>query len=58
MKDSCWTVGPCDAVVVTEAPDDETAAAALTVGGLGNVRTTAPRAFSGQEFAVIAGRAG
>ncbi|WP_328396399.1 GYD domain-containing protein [Streptomyces sp. NBC_00390] len=46
-----WTVGPYDMVVVMEAPDDETATAALLqAGGLGNVRSTTLRAFGRDEM--------
>ncbi|MEU0154078.1 MULTISPECIES: GYD domain-containing protein [Micromonospora] len=55
-----WTVGPYDLVAVIEAPDDETAAAALLqLGGAGNVRTTTLRAFGRDEMAgIIAKTAG
>jgi uncharacterized protein with GYD domain len=46
-----WTVGPHDLVAVVEAPDDETATAALLrLGALGNVRSTTLRAFGREEF--------
>jgi uncharacterized protein with GYD domain len=46
-----WTVGPYDLVAVVEAPDDETATAALLqLGGVGNVRTTTLRAFGREEM--------
>ncbi|MFF8943053.1 GYD domain-containing protein [Streptomyces sp. NPDC014864] len=45
-----WTVGPYDVVAIVEAPDDETAAAALLqLGGVGNVRSTTLRAFGREE---------
>lgn len=45
-----WTIGPYDLVAVVEAPDDETATAALLqVGSTGNVRTTSMRAFGAEE---------
>jgi uncharacterized protein with GYD domain len=44
------TMGQYDAVVVSEAPDDETLAAlALAAGGRGNVRTETLRAFTEDE---------
>jgi uncharacterized protein with GYD domain len=44
--DSYWTLGEHDSVAVLEAPDDETATAALLARGSGgNVRTKAMRAF-------------
>ena len=58
VKDFYWTIGPYDIVVLMEAPDDETATAALKVSGLANVRTTTLRAFSQPEFAAIVDRAG
>lgn len=53
-----WTVGPYDLVAVVEAPDDETATAALLqLGGAGNVRTTALRAFGRDEMDRIIAKA-
>lgn len=53
-----WTVGPYDLVVVVEAPDDETATAALLqVGGVGNVRSTTLRAFGRDEMSRIIAKA-
>jgi uncharacterized protein with GYD domain len=44
------TMGQYDAVVVSEAPDDETVAKlALAAGGRGNVRTETLRAFTEEE---------
>jgi uncharacterized protein with GYD domain len=58
VKQEYWTTGSYDIVVVVEAPNDETvAAAALKVCGLGNVRTTTLRAFAAEEFAAIIDRA-
>ena len=45
------TLGAQDAVVVFEAPDDETVASiALATAGLGNLRTTSMRAFTEAEI--------
>ena len=45
------TLGAQDAVVITELPDDETAASvALQQAGLGNLRTTTMRAFTEAEL--------
>ena len=45
-----WTVGLYDLVGIVEAPDEETATAALLyLGGLGNVRSTTLRAFDRDE---------
>lgn len=53
-----WTVGPHDLVAIIEAPDDETATAALLqLGGVGNVRTTTLRAFDREEMQRIIDKA-
>ena len=44
------TMGQYDAVIISEAPDDETVAKlALAAGGRGNVRTETLRAFTEDE---------
>lgn len=49
-----WTLGPYDIVVTFEAPDDQTAMAALlALGSLGNVRTETLRAFTEAEMESI-----
>ena len=49
-----WTQGHYDIVTTVEAPDDQTAMAALlAVGGLGNVRTETLRAFNETEMESI-----
>jgi uncharacterized protein with GYD domain len=59
LKDIYWTIGPYDIVVVSEAPDDETATAfALALASQGNVRTTTMRAFDAGEMAGIVAKAG
>jgi uncharacterized protein with GYD domain len=46
IKDMYWTIGPYDVVAVIEAPDDESATAALLeIGAIGNVRSTTLRGF-------------
>jgi uncharacterized protein with GYD domain len=46
-----WTQGKYDIVTTIDAPDDQTAMAALlAVGGLGNVRTETLRAFNETEM--------
>ena len=51
VKAVYWTLGPYDLVVITEAPDAETATAVLLqVGSLGNVRTTTMEAFDRAAF--------
>jgi uncharacterized protein with GYD domain len=49
------TMGQYDAMVVSEAPDDETVATlALAAGGRGNVRTETLRAFTEDEAKKLA----
>ena len=51
VKEVYWTIGPHDAVVIMEAPDDETAAAVmLGLGSLGNVRSQTLRAFNSSQM--------
>jgi uncharacterized protein with GYD domain len=59
VRETLYTVGEYDIVVVTEFPDDETATAALLqVGSLGNVRTNTMRAFTAEEMGGIISRTG
>jgi uncharacterized protein with GYD domain len=52
--DVYWTLGEHDIVTVLEAPDDETATAALlAVGAQGNIRTKTMRAFSRDEMRTV-----
>ena len=54
VKEIFWTQGRYDIVVLTEAPDELTAAALnLSLGALGNIRTESLRAFSADEMATI-----
>lgn len=57
LKEFYLVLGEYDLVVVTEAPNDETAAKlALATASLGNVRTVTMRAFNRDEFRkIIAG---
>ena|SRR5690349_10627697 len=49
-----WTMGAYDAVVVFEAPDDETISAfILKIGALGNVKGQTLRAFRRNEMEEI-----
>ena len=58
VKAIYWTLGAYDLVVVTEAPDAETATAVLLqVGSLGNVRTTTMEAFDRAAFDRIVSKA-
>lgn len=51
VKATYWTMGSYDAVVILEAPDDETATSlALKLGSLGNLRTQTLRAYSREEM--------
>ncbi len=52
--DVYWTLGEHDIVSVIEAPDDETATAALlALGAQGNIRTKTMRAFSREEMRAV-----
>jgi len=49
-----WTMGAYDAVVLFEAPDDETMSAfMLKIGSLGNVKSHTMRAFNRTEMEKI-----
>lgn len=49
-----WTMGEYDAVMITEAPDDETVSRFLLGAGRhGNIRTKTMRAFSAEEIGKI-----
>jgi uncharacterized protein with GYD domain len=59
FKDVYWTLGPYDIVGILEAPDDESATAALLqVAALGNIRTTTLRGFSLDEARAVIAKAG
>jgi len=54
MKEFYLVMGEYDAVVVAEAPDDETVAKlVLTIGSTGAVRTKTLRAFTEDEYRKI-----
>ncbi len=57
VKDFYLVTGEYDAIMIAEAPDDETVAKlALTVGSTGAVRTVTVRAFTEAEYRkIIAG---
>jgi uncharacterized protein with GYD domain len=56
LKDFYLVMGQYDAVVVVEAPDDETIAkASVAIGALGNVRIESMRAFEESEYRQIVG---
>ena len=49
--DELWTMGAYDAVVVLDAPNDETVSAfMLKIGSLGNVKSHTMRAFRREEM--------
>ena len=57
VKDVYWTMGAHDGVLIFEAPDDETATAAmLSLGARGKARTHTLRAFNREEMDAILGR--
>ena len=59
FEQAYWTVGPYDMVAIFTAPDDEAMSAhLLEIGSLGNVRTTALRAFGEEEMSGILRRLG
>ena len=58
LKDTFWTLGAYDGLVLFDAPDDETASAvALATGEGGGVRTTTLRAFERSEMEQIVEKA-
>jgi uncharacterized protein with GYD domain len=51
VREIYWTLGHFDGVIIFDAPDDETATAAmLSLSSRGNVQTTTARAFSATEM--------
>jgi uncharacterized protein with GYD domain len=51
-----WTLGAFDGMIVLDAPNEETAAAALLhLGSLGNIRTQTARAYDPAEMQKIVG---
>ena len=51
VRDSFWTLGPYDVVLLLEAPDDQSVTAfTLKVSSLGNVKTQTMRAFGSEEM--------
>lgn len=56
LKQFFLAMGRYDAVIISEGPDDETAAKlALGLGSLGNVRTETMRVFTESEYRKIIG---
>jgi uncharacterized protein with GYD domain len=59
VKGVYWTLGEYDIVAIVEAPDSETATAALLqLGAVGSVRTTTLEAFDRDAFDRIVAKAG
>ena len=57
VKDIYWTQRRYDIVTISEAADEMAATAlALTVGGMGNIRTETLRAFSADDMKTIIGK--
>jgi uncharacterized protein with GYD domain len=51
VTNTYWTLGDYDGLLILDAPDEETAAAALLhLASLGNVHTTTVRAFNAAEM--------
>lgn len=51
VKEMYWTLGELDGLLILDAPDDETATAALLcLGNMGNVHTSTFRAFNAVEM--------
>ena len=56
VKEIYWTLGESDGLLIFDAPDDETATAAmLFLSRQGNVRTTTARAFDSSEIEKVIG---
>lgn len=54
VKEIYWTLGEHDGLLILEAPDDETATAAiLHLGAMGNVHTSTCRAYTAAEIEKI-----
>ena len=54
VKETYWTLGACDGVLIFDAESEETATAAmLTLASQGNVQTQTCRAFNASEMAKI-----
>lgn len=58
VKDIYWTLGDHDGLLILEAPDDQTATAAvLHLGAMGNVHTSTCRAYTAAEMDEIVAKA-
>jgi uncharacterized protein with GYD domain len=57
IKEQLWCLGAYDGLLIFEAPDDETATAAmLSLGWRGNVTTETMRSFRATEMEKILGK--
>ena len=57
VKEQYWCMGAYDGVIVFEAPDDDTATAAmLTLSSLDNVTTQTLRSFTATDMGKILGK--
>lgn len=57
VKEQYWCMGAYDGVIVFEAPDDDTATAAmLSLSSLNNVTTQTLRSFTAAEMGKVVGR--
>lgn len=57
VKDVYWTQGVYDTALIVDAADESSVTAlGLSIGALGNVRTTTLRAFTAAEIGPILGR--
>ena len=59
LREHLYTLGDYDIIMVTEFPDDDSAAAAvLTLASLGNVRAKTMRAFTDGEVSSVLAQLG
>jgi uncharacterized protein with GYD domain len=59
VREVYWTQGAYDTALIVDAPDEAAVTAlGLSIGALGNVRTTTLRAFTAAEIGPILGRLG
>jgi len=57
VKEQLWCLGAYDGLIIFDAPDDETASAAmLSLSSRDNVKTQTLRAFTASEMGKIAGK--
>jgi uncharacterized protein with GYD domain len=57
VKEVYWTQGAYDTALIVDAPDESAVTAlGLSIGALGNVRTTTLRAFTAAELGPILGK--